>query len=165
MREFGDLSGIIFNRQTGNLIGGNQRKKNFDPEWPIEKEEFKDELGTVARGYIKTPFGDWTYREVNWPEEKEKAANLAANKHGGQFEMMDLKDILFDLEKSSFDLELTGFDSIELKKLNGAGESDGSPQLGNLKYQIVVECEDEAQQSALMKKFEKEGIECRPLIL
>lgn len=31
MAEFGDLSGIVFNRRTGNLIGGHQRIKIIDP--------------------------------------------------------------------------------------------------------------------------------------
>lgn len=47
MVEFGDLSGIIFNRRTGNLVGGHQRVKNFDPDWEIIKEKFQDGLGTI----------------------------------------------------------------------------------------------------------------------
>jgi len=107
MREFGDLSGIIFNRQTGSLIGGHQRIKHLKPEWEIVKKNCEDELGTVAQGFIKTPFGDWVYREVDWPEKKERAANVAANKHGGDFDFPMLDGILSDLE--DIDLGLTGF--------------------------------------------------------
>ena len=107
MKEFGDLSGIVFNRRTGNLIGGHQRIKHLRPEWEIVKKNCEDELGTVAQGFIKTPFGDWVYREVDWPEKKEKAANVAANKHGGDFDFPMLDGILSDLE--DIDLGLTGF--------------------------------------------------------
>ena len=64
MKEFGDLSGIVFNRRTGNLVGGHQRLKHLRPEWEILKEDFTDDLGTVAQGFVKTFFGDWLYREV-----------------------------------------------------------------------------------------------------
>ncbi len=114
MKEFGDLSGIIFNRRTGNLIGGHQRIKHLRPEWEIRKEDSPDELGTVAKGFIKTPFGDWVYREVDWPEKKEKAANIAANRHGGEFDFPMLDGILSDLD--DMDLELTGFSEDELFK-------------------------------------------------
>jgi len=76
MQEYGDLSGIIFNRKTGNLIGGHMRIKNLDPEWEVVKKDAADNMGTVAEGYIETPFGRWVYREVNWPKKKEKAAVL-----------------------------------------------------------------------------------------
>ncbi len=33
--EFGDLSGIVFNRKTGQLVGGHQRVKIFSPESKI----------------------------------------------------------------------------------------------------------------------------------
>jgi len=116
LEEFGDLSGIVFNIQTGNLIGGHQRVSLFDPSWPIDK----------TKGIIKTPFGDCSYREVDWPEEKEKAANIAANKHSGEWESGLLSDLLADLnDLPDFDMELTGFDEIELKDFGiGIGETE-----------------------------------------
>lgn len=117
MYEFGDLSGIVFNRRTGTLIGGHQRVKNLDPEWKIVKHEYQDDTGTVAEGYIETPFGRWGYREVNWPREKELAANVAANKHGGEFEHLKLKEIAVELDAADFDMEIMGFDEDELKEL------------------------------------------------
>lgn len=104
MKEFGDLSGIVFNRQTGNLVGGHQRIKQFQKDWVIEKKDFQDDLGTVAQGFIHTPFGDWTYREVDWPEKKEKAAMVAANQHGGEFDDALLHDLLAELDDVSTDL-------------------------------------------------------------
>ena len=74
MKEFGDLSGIVKNIRTGKLVGGHQRLKHFDPTWIITKEPREDETGTVAQGQIETPFGSWSYREVDWPEKREMAA-------------------------------------------------------------------------------------------
>lgn len=128
--EFGDLSGIVFNVSTGLLVGGYQRIKSLDPTWAIEKAPHQDQNGTVAVGHIETPFGRFSYREVEWSEKKEKAANLAANKHGGEFDLPMVKETLLDLDTGAFDLELTGFSEGELKELidwqGGLSESGGS---------------------------------------
>ena len=103
MQEFGDLSGIVVNVRTGRMIGGHQRVKHLDPSWPIKKESHEDVIGTVALGHIETPWGRWQYREVDWDEQKEKAANVAANQHGGQFDLPLLSDILLDLDDGQFE--------------------------------------------------------------
>lgn len=115
MVEFGDLSGIVKNIKTGNLIGGHQRIKNLDSSWPIISHSHTDKTGTVALGYIETPTGRWSYREVDWPEKKEAAANIAANQHGGEFDMPKLKDIIITLDDGLMDMELIGFNSHELE--------------------------------------------------
>lgn len=120
MAEFGDLGGIVVNLATGNLISGHQRVKHLKPEWFIYKEPASDKTGTVATGYIETPWGRWAYREVDWPHEKEMAANVAANQHGGQFEDEGLKKLLAQVAGLNFDLTLTGFDLEEINELLGA---------------------------------------------
>lgn len=98
MREFGDLSGIVHNTRTGNVVGGHMRIRHLDPEWPI------------VGGFVLGPNGErWSYRAVDWPEEKEKAANLAANKMGGDFDMTGVEAMLKELKNLNFDLDLTGF--------------------------------------------------------
>ncbi len=110
MAEFGDLSGIIRNRTTGNLIGGHQRLKCLQPDWGIE-------MTTEDRGYIVTPWGKWDYREVEWPEKKEIAANIAANQHGGEFDIPLLKDLLVEIDDGSLDIGLIGFEAEELENI------------------------------------------------
>jgi hypothetical protein len=124
MTEFGDLSGIIRNVQTGNLIGGHQRIKNLDPSWPIISQPHTDKTGTIALGYIETPEGRWQYREVDWPEKKEAAANVAANQHGGEFDMPKLREIIIELDDGSLDTELFGFNSHELELMMTAVHQD-----------------------------------------
>lgn len=132
LEEFGDLSGIVFNIRTQTLIGGHQRAKNLDPSWPIVKEPQTDQTGTVAAGYIETPSGRLTYREVDWPEAKEKQANIAANKHGGEFDEILLKDLLEEmkLEYPLLDIELIGFDEKELQAML-TGEKEPSMMAKN----------------------------------
>lgn len=116
LRVFGDISGIVFNIRTGHLVGGHQRLKHLDPAWPVVKEPHSDQNGTVAKGYIDTPFGQLTYREVDWSENWEKSANIAANQHGGKFDEEKLKKVVEDIASDEqFDLPLLGFDANELK--------------------------------------------------
>lgn len=97
LREFGDLSGVVFNKRTGHVISGHQRIKHMDPAWVIKRDA------------IQTPWGALHYREVDWTETKEKAANLAANKHGGDFDIPGVQKMLDELMASGFDTDLTGY--------------------------------------------------------
>ncbi len=106
MREFGDLSGIVHNTRTGNIVGGHMRVKHLDPSWEI------------VDGFVQGPNGErWSYRAVDWPEEKEKAANLAANKMGGDFDMTGVEAMLKELQALNYDLDLTGFLADERDKM------------------------------------------------
>src|SRR5690606_12975424 len=82
-----------------------------------ERLDRPNEQGTVALGYIDWHGERWTYREVDWSEQDEKAANIAANKHGGEWDMPELVDLLAELHGAGYDLELTGFDEQELADL------------------------------------------------
>ena len=116
LKEFGDLAPVVFNVRTGRLIGGHQRNRHFGQDCKISKKAASDEFGTVALGHIQTPFGLFAYREVDWPEAKEMAANLAANNHGGEFVHAAVLDVLEVLaEAPEFNLELTGFTLPELE--------------------------------------------------
>lgn len=129
--KFGDLSGIVVNVKTGNLVGGHQRLRHLNAEWPILKEPFKDKAGTVARGDIVTPWGPMSYREVSWDLKTEMAANVAANKISGDWNFKSLKELLSELNDGEFDLTLTGFTEEELGKLidyesSGPVENEGN---------------------------------------
>lgn len=135
MKEFGDLSGIVVNVRTGLIVSGHQRRKRLEPDWEIKKEPFIDKTGTVAMGHIVTPWGLWTYREVDWSENKEKMANIAANKHGGVFDEDKIAEELVALDDGQNDMDLTGFDADELKEvaLGGAGAGAGDEK-GDVKF-------------------------------
>jgi hypothetical protein len=127
MAEFGDLGGIVVNKRTGNMVGGHQRTKHFKPDWPIHSEPYSDKVGTVAVGWVETPWGRWAFREVDWPPEKEMAANVAANRHGGEFEDEGLKKLLAEVGGLNFDLSLTGFDLEEINELLGTAPEPAAP--------------------------------------
>jgi DNA modification methylase len=117
MEEFGDLSGIVLNTTSGHLVGGHQRVKNFDPAWEVRKTSCTDKTGTVAKGIIITPYGEWTYREVSWSANKEYLANIAANKQLAEFDMYEVNQIFQEFKGSDLDLTLSGFEVGEIEGL------------------------------------------------
>lgn len=88
--EYGDLSGVIHNTRTGNLVDGNQRSIVFNlEECDIEiVREFQepDAQGTTALGFIVWRGHNYTYRRVDWPQEKEDAACIKANFNAGSWD-------------------------------------------------------------------------------
>lgn len=120
LAEFGDLSGIVFNRRTGHLVGGHQRQKALPGDAEVVVEATFDEgtrAGTVAEGYALIDGERFKYREVDWDETKEMAANIAANKHGGEWNLPALNTWLLELDAANIDMDLTGFTAEELEDL------------------------------------------------
>jgi DNA modification methylase len=95
MTEFGYVEPIIWNEETGNIVGGHQRYK-------ILLEEGHTEVECVV---------------VKLSPDKEKALNVALNKVTGDWEVKALADLLHDLNEQDFDLTLTGFDAAEIEDL------------------------------------------------
>lgn len=127
LKEYGDLSGIVVNVRTGEVIGGNQRTQFFKTDFENVASITKTELptptvqGTVAYGYVEYKGEKYNYREVNWDDKKSELANILANKVGGFWD----NDILaneFDIE----DLKLAGFEDFELGMFNEEIEVDQS---------------------------------------
>jgi|GEM_PF-3003118 len=159
MKEFGDLGGIVYNVRTKQLIGGHQRVENFNPDRAIEKTEHADATGTVAIGYVIEGGIRWAYREVDWPEEREIAANIAANRHGGEWDIPKLKELLVSLDDGGSDLSLSGFDEKALEELmaweapdlkSDPGEADDEATLKTISFRVT-----EAQEAMIEGAVEK----------
>lgn len=134
MSEFGDLSGIVFNRRSGNMVAGHQRSKNLDSTAEVViTNSFKkpNSVGTVAEGYIQADDVRWGYREVDWPRHKEMAGTIAANKLAGEWDSTQLKDWMEELGSfdADFDTGLTMFDEEEMVDFGFTEESD-KPRIG-----------------------------------
>ncbi|MCR4437279.1 MAG: site-specific DNA-methyltransferase [Peptococcaceae bacterium] len=101
IEEFGYVEPVIYNKRTGNIVGGHQRYKVLTA------------LGIKEIDCVV----------VDMDEEREKALNVALNKVGGDWDIPLLTDLLKDLESSGFDVSLTGFDAAELAELFGDSAS------------------------------------------
>lgn len=92
LSEFGDISGIVWNKRTGHLVAGHQRLEAL-------KRKHGGKLSIKADA-VTTPTGEsFPVRVVDWPDDREKAANLAANSPflGGSFDSAGLEAVLRDL--------------------------------------------------------------------
>lgn len=103
--EFGYVEPVIWNKRTGNIVGGHQRFK-------ILTEQGATEIDCVV---------------VDMDVQKEKALNIALNKVSGDWDVPLLEDLLKDLGDSGFDVSLTGFEAADLDELlrdDNAGTND-----------------------------------------
>lgn len=112
LAEFGDLGGIVYNLKTKRLIGGHQRLKVLPPETTIYIDAKQP-----GHGYIELNGDRFTCRFVKWDEAKEKAAMIAANQHGGEWDLPILSNLINDLDALNIDMDLLGFGQEELEKL------------------------------------------------
>jgi hypothetical protein len=132
LNTFGDLSGIVYNIKTGLLVSGHQRIKTLgNIKTKIVQSPFTDAFGTVSIGHVeaKTENGviKIPFRAVNWSSTREKAANIAANAHGGNFDKEKLALVLADLENvKEFALDIVGLDPLTIKSLK-IGTDDMPP--------------------------------------
>lgn len=150
LKEFGDLSGVVFNANTGNLVGGHQRIKALDPSWKIEKKAVNDNLGTTFEGSIITDFGKLSYRQVDWSLEKEKLANISANKNGGEWDYLKLQELVKELDSLDSDLALSGFNDQELNEMLLDFEEDETVDYSDKNKEIDL---DEFEDKMLLKLF------------
>lgn len=95
IQEFGFVEPIIWNKNTGNVVGGHQRLT-------VLKDLGETQIDCVV---------------VNLDEQREKALNVALNKVQGLWDDNKLAELLSDLEASSFDVTMTGFEAAEVDEL------------------------------------------------
>ncbi len=93
--EFDMVEPLVWNKRTGNLVGGHQRLKI------LKSMDIKSVEVSV----------------VDLDDAKEKALNLALNKISGEWDFPRLKDLLEELDTGAFDMEITGFDLKEIEDL------------------------------------------------
>ena len=129
--ELGDLSGIVHDLNTDEVISGNQRMRAIDiarceivlTEGPHDP----DAQGTVAHGYVLWQGAKYNYRQVRWTAEQCEKANIVANKAGGSWDF----DILAnewekdDLLEWGFELEELGiYDNPDFKEYDESAADD-----------------------------------------
>jgi len=101
LEEFGCVEPLVWNKRTGNLVGGHQRLKVLQAQGAREVE----------------------VSVVDLPPERERALNLALNKIAGDWDEEKLAHLLDELAQTSeVDLELTGFEGPELESLLEASQ-------------------------------------------
>jgi hypothetical protein len=101
--EYGDISGITWNKRTGFLVSGHQRVRAL--------VEAYGEAGVEVTAHgLSTPDHVFPIRVVDWDSTQERLANIAANSTdiSGQFDYEALSAQLKELELEGIDLSLAG---------------------------------------------------------
>jgi hypothetical protein len=132
--RYGDLSGIIVNVRTGVIVGGHQRTQLFkNSQNKIVKQAYRDSTGSIATGHVdiqlpnKKGIVRIPYREVDWDPYKERAANIAANAAGGDFDQVKLGEVLTFLQKRHFPIEEIPIVEWQSKKAISIFEMQNTP--------------------------------------
>lgn len=95
IEQFGAVEPVVWNKQTGNVVGGHQRLKI---------------LLDMGQTLIDCAV-------VDLDEQREKALNLALNRITGDWDEGKLAALMADLDAVDFDVSLTGFDVSEIDAL------------------------------------------------
>lgn len=95
LEQFGYVEPVIWNKTTGNVVGGHQRLK-------VLMDMGYNEVDCVV---------------VELTEDKEKALNIALNKISGEWDNTKLALLISDLQGADFDVSLTGFEPAEIDEL------------------------------------------------
>jgi hypothetical protein len=104
--EFGLVEPLIWNKRTGNLVGGHRRLEKIDAEQGSD-----DYSLTVA--------------EINIDAKREKALNVMLNNQAaqGEYDETLLAKLLQELDAAG-DLELSGFGNEDLQRLTSESAID-----------------------------------------
>ncbi len=137
MVEFGDLSGIVFNLRTRQLVAGHQRRDGLQKKFGNLPIQFEGE-----RAWISIPGKkDFPIRMVDWDLGTQRAANLAANNPhiAGHFSNK-LQSQLDEIRARNGEM----FKGLRLHQLSPAKLPDFQPgsqeQQGKLDIKAIITC-------------------------
>lgn len=140
LKKFGDISGIVFNRQTGNLVAGHNRLEQLQTEFGdklrMEPIEGSDDYFIHAGG------NRFAVRVVDWDKTMEMAANISANNGQIQGRFTDaLQPLLWKIKESlqsEFDALKLG-ELVKHSKTRGIeGEEEFSEVLNECNQYVVL---------------------------
>jgi len=111
-------------------------------------------------------------RTMEFSSESEAAAYALTDNRSTEvnpMQALDVAEVLRQIQEDGGDLSIPGWTDEEIAAMLGAAAPedvpDTSPQMGDLQYRIVVECDDEVEQASLIEQFTAQGVRCQPLIL
>lgn len=133
---------IIVSNQSGFIVVGHARLQaaqlNGWPTVPVDFQDFESDEAELA----------FLVADNEIPEFAERDADK-------------LQSIIAELEAANFDTELAG-----ILKATGDGAGDEGIQLpGKSIYEVVIECEGEAQQKQIFERLKSDKLNVRLLTL
>lgn len=146
MERLGDLGGIIYNRTTKELVGGNHRTKvimesiDSGEVRPVIEKNYRKatKTGTRALGYVDFEGERFAYREVEWTMEVQQEAMIAANVPASNWDANQLSGDDWDKNR----LADWGVNLPEKKKVE-RGEVEFAEYIGEANNYIVLKFDNE----------------------
>ena len=164
IKEFSDLSSIVFNKTTNTLVSGHQRLKALQELYPNLQTEKTDDpnilnLVFLNDSNVKINTG-FKIRIVEWSKEKQKAGNIIANDEriSGDWHHDKLANIFetYDLEEFNTRFELpeilNSIDFTDESSNSTSNDSSKQPDDPNIKT-IIIKCSAE-QLKSLLKELD-----------
>jgi ParB-like chromosome segregation protein Spo0J len=151
IEEFGLVDPLVWNKRTGNLVGGHQRLT-------VLVNEFGAESVDVS--------------VVDVSPAKEKALNVALNKVAGRWDESRLTDLLLELRAGQeVQVTDTGFELLELEaRLNRQAaaaaaivQTPAQVKVGS--YGVQVLCINVDQQRTVLEMLKKKGYDAQTCVL
>lgn len=164
--RFGDLSGIVFNKRTGELVCGHQRMSQIRAKWGDQRIEVLDEKAELGIIRIDEQHA-FSVRVVDWSQAKQRTANVAANNQKTQGKFTDeLSLYLLPLEAEISEEMPGALDDLLLVDLLDVDipEDQKNVEIPE-SYSVVVEVESEEQQAEVHELLTKKGWKCRVLTM
>jgi ParB-like chromosome segregation protein Spo0J len=103
---------------------------------------------------------------ADWSEEKIKAYALADNRTAelASWDAEILLSQLNELNIADWDINALGFKEFELNPLKDSDADTDMKDLGE-RYEVVIECADENEQTALLLRLSQDGLKVRAIII
>lgn len=171
VERFGFNDPLAIDERSGFLSEGHGRLHTLKrmraagdgpPEHIREAPDGNDWLVPVVRGASFKSKGEL---------ERYIVAHNQTTIGGGWGDGKLLAGILARADKAQVPVAALGFDAAQAKRIMvkaharipATGQKAG-PELGGLKFRLVVDCRDEAHQGELLARLEREGLKCQPLM-
>jgi hypothetical protein len=162
--RFGYVEPMVLDERTGQLVAGHGR---------LSALRVAKQAGQAAPQGVQADGEEWLVPVLRgWASRSDVEAEaylLASNKltEAGGWELSGLAKMLEELGAADA-LDGTGFTDADIEALlekTGAKDVKEPDFSSELRFQILVDCKDEGEQTTLLTRLESEGLRCKPLML
>ena len=101
----------------------------------------------------------------DWDADTAKAYALADNRSSelAEWSEIELSKQLLDLSDMGWDIEAIGFEPLPLRDLDKSEDVEAK-YLGE-KYEVIISCNNENEQSALLLRLSNEGLKVKAIVI
>jgi ParB-like chromosome segregation protein Spo0J len=160
--RFGYVEPIVLDERTGRLVVGHGR---LDQLRMLRRRKPSDVPPGIKDGWLVPIVRGWASADDNEADAYLVASNRLVETGG--WDERQLVELLGDVRESEMGLLGTGYDDDSLldmlAKVAKDADEDTRPRLEGLSFRVLIECEGEADQAALLERLLAEGLDARAI--